>query len=166
VRLNTGKGKRVDKAPYIVSRVDPKTQEIRHTYIRRAGKAFCVKMPSDALSNVEDPDNSSGSGRSNDGRVHGHNNVSQDSNSSSDTGVGCKVHDKLEFKTKTVRELLERMSKVKVRVTEKKVIPFIEPICPGHPFADLFPTAEKSPRKNNTPHPASGYDAEDSSSSN
>lgn len=132
--------------------------------------------------------NSSGSGRSVDSKnlhphshssahSHSHHHTSQGSHShtqqtsisgsnSSTEGQSSNRPERLEFQAKTVRELLERMSKVKVRVSDKKggLIPFIEPICPGHPFADLFPSSTRSPKEHSS-HPTSGYDVEDSSSS-
>lgn len=139
---------------------------------------------------VEDSgtDYSSGSGRSHDGSKHSsghhHHNTSHEttksahihtrqySGSSPNSSFEGNEHsrsDKLVFKAKTVRELLEKMSKVKIRVNDKKVsgfIPFIEPICPGHPFTDLFPSScDRSSTDKSSAHPSSGYDVEDTSSS-
>eukprot|EP01127_Copromyxa_protea_P018543 TRINITY_DN5863_c0_g1_i1.p1 TRINITY_DN5863_c0_g1~~TRINITY_DN5863_c0_g1_i1.p1 ORF type:complete len:596 (-),score=90.52 TRINITY_DN5863_c0_g1_i1:93-1850(-) len=164
VRLNTGKGKAVSEAPFIVSRVDPKTQEIRHTYIhRRSGKGFSVKMPTGDFSGIDDGMNSSGSGQGSKRR----NNQSLSSSSRNSSEDQGRTPEKREFEARTIRELLERMSKVKVRVGDKKsaLIPFIEPICPGHPFADLFPHVNDKSPTDQKHVPDGGYDVDISTSS-
>jgi len=109
VHLNQGKKVEVEGAPYILTRVDPFTNEIRHTYVQEEapGKLFA--------------------------RIH------------IDFEHKAKMHD---VRASSLKDLLQQLFRVKVLLEDKTKVPFVESICPGYPFADLF--IAKGTDSNNT----------------
>ncbi len=127
VRLNTGKKIPVQEAPFILTRVDPWTKEIRHTYIQSAGQGHFLA------------------------RIH------------VDSGHKSKMH---EAKSASVKDLLQQLFKFKVKLNDKKTeVPFIESICPGYPFADLF-VPKKKAQSSLSRHSDSSDSLHDSADSN
>jgi serine/threonine protein kinase len=121
VRVNQGNKIDVEDAPFILTRVDPFTKEIRHTYIQSEG-------PSKLLA-----------------RIH------------VDFEHKAKMHD---VRASTLKDLLQQIFRVKVVLEDKTQVPFIESICPGYPFADLFISPKKIGQSNDSLPPV-----EDSSDS-
>jgi hypothetical protein len=153
VRLNTGKGKSVEEAPFIVSRVDPHTFEVRHTYVLRSRKGYSVKMPRgiNRLSGISHQPEGGKKGR-------------RKETSSEESAEKTEDSKGRTLKGSTVKKVLTRMSELHVKVKIDGAIqdlPFIAPLCPGHPFADLL-----QPASGRTPRPLSRHqDAYDGSSS-
>jgi len=98
IRLNTGQKTHVAEAPYVLSRVDPWTNVIRHTYIQSEGKGHLLARV------YVDPDH---------------------------------LHKMLEVRAADLNELLAKLTKVKLTLSDDRKVSLIIGVCPQWPFADL-----------------------------
>eukprot|EP01126_Amoeba_proteus_P048604 TRINITY_DN5632_c0_g1_i5.p1 TRINITY_DN5632_c0_g1~~TRINITY_DN5632_c0_g1_i5.p1 ORF type:complete len:669 (-),score=117.23 TRINITY_DN5632_c0_g1_i5:140-2146(-) len=242
IRLNTGQRRSVSSAPYVLSRLDARTQQVRHSYIHYEGGQLLIKISTNGsddnsgsfsdknesrrereeikgserrkeekemrggnanptlelfgsgdnmnananninsnANNINTNANNANNNNPND--LNGNTNHTSNAHVNKDGPTNLKnsnsnsfcdsygvVNNLLRHKSsrkfsgQTLNEILERIRRIDVWTLDRNCYPFISSICPGHPFADLFPTHGGS-GKVIMQNPTDGYDRNDSSES-